>query len=69
MGDPVEDEGEDARLRGRHHFFIKIVFNNSGDFRWYDKEYWLFEFLSRIFTVQGTSRHFLTFPINTLQCF
>ena len=31
MGDPVEDEGEDARLRGRHHFFIKIVFNDNGD--------------------------------------
>ena len=39
VGDPIEDEGEDARLRGRHHFFIKIVFNNSGDLRWYDKEY------------------------------
>ena len=22
VGDPVEDEGEDARLRGRHHFFL-----------------------------------------------
>ena len=22
VGDPVEDEGEDTRLRSRHHFFL-----------------------------------------------
>ena len=26
VGDPVEDEGEDARLRGRHHFFYQNSF-------------------------------------------
>ena len=27
VGDPVEDEGEDARLRGRHHFFLIKFFS------------------------------------------
>ena len=29
VGDPVEDEGEDARLRGRHHFFYQNSFQQQ----------------------------------------